>query len=210
MKLYYFPLAPNPTKVRLYLAEKSLAGASLSIEPILVNLREGEQKSPAHLERNPLGKLPVLEIDEGDYLSESLPIILFLEEHCPNPPMVGTTPGERAHTLTIERIAELGVLFPMARIVHATDSPLGLPPNPAVAEHSRAALPAGLQLLNDRLADGRPFLMGEQPTVADCTLAAGLQFGRFGKIEVDPSYTHLRRWNDHYRERPAAQEVLVL
>ena len=210
MKLYFFPLAPNPTKVRLYLAEKDLDGAPLTIEPILVNLREGEQKSPSHLERNPLGKLPVLEIEEGEYLTESLPIILFLEEHCPTPPMIGTTPRERADTLNVERIAELGVLFPMARIVHATDSPLGLPPNPGVAEHFRAALPAGLQLLDDRLADGRPFLMGEQPTVADCTLAAGLQFGRFGKIGVDPTYTHLCRWNDHYRERPSAREVLVL
>lgn len=210
MKLYYFPLAPNPTKVRLYLAEKSLAGASLSVELIRVDLRAGEQNSPEHLERNPLGKLPVLEIEEGHYLTESLPMILFLEEHCPDPPMIGATPRERADTLNVERIAELGVLFPMARIVHATDSPLGLPPNPAVAEHFRSALPAGLQLLNERLADGRPFLMGERPTVADCTLAAGLQFGRFGKVEVDANYTHLRRWNDRYRERSTAREVLVL
>ena len=71
----------------------------------------------------------------------------------------------------------------------------------------------GYQLIkytNERLADGRPFLMGERPTVADCTLAAGLQFGRFGKVEVDANYTHLHRWNDRYRERPSAREVLVV
>lgn len=210
MKLYYFPVAPNPTKVRLYLAEKGVAGGDLAVEQVLVDLRESEQKSPQHLERNPLGKLPVLEIEDGVYLTESLPMILYLEELHPQPPLVGVTPRERADVLTVERIAEQGILFPIARMIHATNSPLGLPPNPAVAEHFRDALPAGLQVLNDLLADGRPFLAGERPTVADCTLAAGLQFGRWGKLEIDPQFAHLHRWDAAYRERPSAKEVLVL
>ena len=61
MKFYFFPVAPNPTKVRLYLAEKKEAGCAIDLEPVVVNLREGEQKSEEHLRRDPLGRLPVLE-----------------------------------------------------------------------------------------------------------------------------------------------------
>ncbi len=210
MKLFMFPVAPNPTKVRLYLAEKKLAGVDLGVEQVMVDFREKQQKSPEHLARNPQGKLPVLAVEDGVYLTESLPIILFLEELHPDPPMIGCTSLERAQTLSVERLAEQGVLYCMARIVHATSSPLGLPPNPQVAEHFRAALPEALQLLDDRLSDGRPFLMGDRPTVADCTLEAGLQFGRMGKIALDPSYEHLSRWNEAFRTRPSSKEVLVL
>jgi glutathione S-transferase len=209
MKLYIFPIAPNPTKVRLYLAEKKLAGAAIDVEQVTVDLGEGEQKAPEHLKRNPFGRLPVLEVEEGVHLTESLPMILLLEELHPEPPMIGTTPLERAQTLNTERIAEQGVLLPMACIVHATQSPLGRPPSPEVAQHFREGLPSAFEVLDDQLSDGRAFLMGDTPTVADCTLAAGLQFGRLGKLEIDVEYRHLCRWNAAYRERPSAKEVLV-
>ncbi len=210
MKLFVFPVAPNPTKVRLYLAEKRLAGGRVDVEEVTVDLRKGEQKAPAHLARDPLGKLPVLEVEDGVHLTESLPIILYLEDLVPAPAMIGATPLERAQTLNTERIAEQGILYPMARFVHATKSPLGLPPNPPVAEAFAQGLPTTFALLDARLADGRPFLMGDRPTVADCTLAAGLQFGRMGGLDVDAEYAHLRRWNDAYRAREPAQQVLVL
>ena len=96
MKLYFFIVAPNPTRVRLYLAEKEAAGHSIPHEQVLVNLLEGEQKSPEHLARNPLGKLPVLELDDGSFLTESASIIEFLEEIHPKPPMIGTHAPDRA------------------------------------------------------------------------------------------------------------------
>ncbi len=65
MKLYFFPFAPNPTKVRLYIAEKRERGAAIELEEVLVNLVEGEQNGPEHLARNPRGALPVLELDSG-------------------------------------------------------------------------------------------------------------------------------------------------
>ncbi len=210
MKLYMFPVAPNPTKVRLYLAEKKHAGRELPVEEVVVDLREGEQRSPEHLARNPFGRLPVLELDDGTCLIESLPMISYLEELHPEPPLIGATALERAQTLTIERIADTGVLLPIARIVHATDSPLGLPPNPELAAVFRESLVRPCQVLNDRLSDGRPFLMGDHVTVADCTLAAGLQMGRFKNVEPDPTLDHLARWNATYRQRDAAKEVLLV
>lgn len=210
MKLYVFPIAPNPTKLRLYLAEKAAGGAKLELEEILVDLREGEQRKPDHLSRNPRGKLPVLELAEGEYLTESLAIIEFLEELHPEPPMIGSDALERARVRELERVAELGVLGPVAWTIHATNSPLGLPPIPEVAEWARGILPANLALLDERLSDGRPFLAGARPSIADCTLQAAFQFARFGKVEIDPRYTQLVRWDRSYRERPCVQDVLSL
>lgn len=210
MKLYVFPVAPNPTRLRLYVAEKREGGARFDLEEATVNLREQEQKAADHLKRNRLGKLPVLEIEEGVYLTESLAIIEYLEELVPEPPMIGATPLERARTRELERIIEIGVLRPIAEVVHATESPLGLPPNPVIEEYFRAQLPNALGILEDRLADGRPLLMGEHPTIADCSLAAALQFGRMGKIEIDPSFENITRWDAAFRERSSARQVLLL
>jgi len=195
VKLYYFPVAPNPTKVRVYLAEKGLEVASQR-----VSIPEGEQREPEHLARNPLGNLPVLELDDGSFLTESLAIIEYFEELHPDPPMIGRTPEERARTRSIERVAELGVLAGVARIVHATRSPLGLPPLPEVADHARATLPGPLGLLDGRLAL-HPFVAGEAPTVADCTLFAGLNFGRFFGVEVAPDYPNVAAWLERFEAR---------
>jgi glutathione S-transferase len=208
MKLYVFPIAPNPTRVRLYLAEKRAAGARVEIEEVIVNLREGQQRAPEHLARNPFGTLPVLELADGSHLTESLVILQYLEELVPDPPLLGVGPLERARVRELERIAELGVLLPTARIVHATKSPLGWPPNPGVAEFYRARLPKALAVLEQRLSDGRPFVAGARPTLADCTLAAALQFGRFGGVALDPRFEALARWDLAYRARPPAQAVL--
>src|SRR4029077_18883577 len=91
MKIYDFVGAPNPKKLRLYLAEK---GITISTEP--VNIVTGENRTPEFLKRNPLGGLPVLELDDGSYLTESLAIMEYFEELHPNPPMIGGTPLERA------------------------------------------------------------------------------------------------------------------
>ncbi len=210
MKLYAFPVAPNPTKVRLYLAEKEAGGAQIELAEVLVNLRKGEQKTPEHLSRNPLGRIPVLELDDGTQLIESLAIIEYLEERYPVPPMIGSDAPERARVRALERIADLGVLIPVARIVHTTNSPLGLPPVPEVAAHFRALLPQALGFLDERLGDGCPFVAGRRPTVADCTLQAALQFARFGKVGIDPAFANLARWDRAFRERPSAQAVLTL
>jgi glutathione S-transferase len=210
MKLHAFPIAPNPTKVRLYLAEKAAAGVKIESTEVMVDLREGEQKRTEHLSRNPFGRLPVLELDDGTHLIESLAIIEYLEERHPDPPMIGRDALERARVRELERIAELGVLVPVARIIHSTNSPLGLPPVPEMAAYFRRALPDALRVLDDRLADGRSFVAGERPTIADCTLQAAFQFARFGNVEIDPAVSNVIRWDREYRERPCVQSVLSL
>lgn len=209
MKLYVFVVAPNPTRLRLYLAEKAEAGTTIPVTQVMVDLPKGEQRLPEHLARNPLGRLPVLELGDGSFLTESLAIIEYFEELWPEPPMIGTDPRGRARVRELERIAETGVLQPVGRIVHATNSPLGLPPSPEVAEQARQALPGPLGVLESALSDGRAFLAGERPTIADCTLQAAFQFARFRKVEIDPAFEQLARWDRAYRERAPAKAVLI-
>jgi glutathione S-transferase len=207
MKLYFFPVAPNPTRVLLYLSLKEAGGAKIPLERVQINPR-GEQNSAEHLARNPFGRLPVLELDDGTHLTESRAIIGYLEERFPEPDLIGATSEERAHVAEMERIAELGVLYPIARIVHATKSPFGLTPNPPVAEFYQPRLTKTLEVLEHWMGDGRSFIAGNRPTIADCTMQAGLQFGRLAGVQLEASFERLTTWDRSFRERAEVAEML--
>ena len=208
MKLYMVPLAPNPTKVMLYIAEREALGASLGIEQIVVNTLKGRHREPEHLARNPFGTLPVLELDDGGYLIESLAIMEYLEERFPQGALMGTGPEQRARARDLERVVELRIAIPMGGYVHAKKSPLGLPPDPVLAQSIEDKLQAPLNHLESLLADGRPLMMGERPSVADCTLQAAFQFLRFIQADLIGDRPRLRAWDERYRQRPAAKAVL--
>jgi len=209
MKLFIVPAAPNPTKVMLYIAERETAGTVLPIDQVVVNTLKGRHREPEHLARNPFGTLPVLEMEDGRYLVESLSIIRYLEAKYPNQNMLGALDEESAALAwELERIVELRVSTLLARYVHAKNSPLGLPPNPTVAAEIEAALPAALDYLESLMDDGRTYLAGNMVTPADCTLQAGCQFVRFGKLEVLGKRPGLQAWDARYRAREAAQSVL--
>ncbi len=208
MKLYMVPLAPNPTKVMLYIAEREALGASLGIEQIVVNTLKGRHREPEHLARNPFGTLPVLELDDGGYLIESLAIMEYLEERFPQGALMGADPEQRARARDLERVVELRIAIPMGGYVHAKKSPLGLPPDPVLAQSIEDKLQAPLNHLESLLADGRPLLMGERPSIADCTLQAALQFLRFIEADLIGDRPRLRAWDERYRQRPAAKAVL--
>jgi glutathione S-transferase len=210
MKLHVFPPAPNGAKVRLYLAEKAEAGCPIALEEVSVNLIEGEQRRPEFLAMNPMGAIPVLELDDGRCIHESLAIIEYFEDLHPEPSLWGPDPESRADARQIERIADLEGLIPIGREVHSTNSPLGLPPNPPVAEHYRKRWQRGLGHLERLMADGRPFLAGDRVTVADCTLQAALQFGRFGKIDALAGLPRLSAWCDAFRQRKTTEGVIFL
>ena len=208
MKLYMVPAAPNPTKVMLYVAEREALGTNMNIEQIVVNTLKGRQKEPEHLARNPFGALPVLEKDDGTYLIESLTIIEYLEEVFSEGALLGVDAESRAFARQLERIVELKVFAPMGQYVHATNSPLGLPPDEKLAKDIEGSIPAVFGFLEAMLSDGRECLLGERVSVADCTLQAGFQFARFGKADLLGDYPNLRDWDERYRARPAAQSVL--
>jgi len=208
MKLYMVPLAPNPTKVMLYIAERAERGLDMGIEQIVVNTVKGRHKEPAHLARNPFGTVPTLELDDGSYLVESLAIIHYLEALFPEGALVAGTPQQRAQALDVERIVDLRIGGPMGTYGHATNSPLGRPPNPEAAAAAKAALQIPLDYLERMLGDGRPLLLGEDVSIADCTLQSSLQFMRYVHEDLFGDRPLLRAWDARYRARPAALKVL--
>ena len=116
MKLYCFPVAPNPTKVRLFLAEKAAAGRPLNVEEVTVSLPEGEQNAAEHAARNPFKRLPVLELDDGSYILESLAMIEYLDELFPEPSLIGRTARERdCRLLTLRALRSVRELSPSRR-----------------------------------------------------------------------------------------------
>ncbi len=210
MKLYTQRVAPNPTKLDLYLAEKAALGQQIPLERISVNLMKGEQRSPSMQAKNPLSRVPFLELDDGSILPESLAIIEYFEERWPQPSLIGTTPEKRAHVRALERSIDFDILYSVALIVHATNSPAGYPKNPGVADWYTASMKTPLAVLNMLLSDDRPFVAGPAPTIADCSLAAALQFARFGKLEILTPYEHIGAWDKNYRQREAVRTVFVM
>jgi len=208
MKLYMVPLAPNPTKVMLYIAERAELGVDMGIEQVVVNTVKGRHKEPAHLARNPFGTVPTLELDDGGHLVESLAIIEYLEDRFPEDGLLGGGAEERGKARDLERIIDLKVASAMGQYGHAKNSPLGRPPNPELAASMERSLQLPLDYLESLLTDGRPLLLGERASVADCTLQASLQFMRYVEADLFGERQRLRDWDERYRARPAAQKVL--
>lgn len=210
MKLHMFPFAPNAAKVRLYLAEKAEAGGAIEIEEVSVNLIEAEHKTLEFLAMNPLGTVPVLELEDGRALHESLAIIDYLEELHPEPSMWGKSAYERSYARQIERIADVGGLISIAREIHSTNSPIGFPANVDVAAHYRSHWEKARDFFESTLADGRSFLAGDAVTVADCTLQGVFQFARVMKLDILTDAPRLAEWSNCFRERPAAKATILL
>lgn len=208
MKLYTVPVAPNPTKVMLYLAERAKAGTALPVEQKIVNTLKGRQREPEHLARNPFGTLPVLELDDGSYLRESLAIIDYLESRYTDGALAPSDAETRAKARDLERIIELKIANPLAIYVHYKKSPLGLPPDPQQAAAIEAQIQAPLDFVEETLGDGRELIAGDSVSTADLTLASHLQFVRFIDVDVIGERPNLRAWDTRYRARPAAQSVL--
>lgn len=201
MKVYDFVGAPNPKKLRVYLAEKGLTIPTQS-----VNIITGDNRTPEFLSKNPLGGLPVLELDDGTYLTESLAIMEYFEELHPNPPMIGTSPLERAHVRSLERIAELGVLIRVGTFFQNTSPFMAgrLKQSADAAETARSQLAAALKVLDAKIGT-RPFVAGERPTIADCTLFAALEFAEFAQVPLDAACVNVTRWQAAFKQRPSAQ-----
>jgi glutathione S-transferase len=200
MKLHEFPGAPNPKKVRVYLAEK---GIEVPSQP--VDIITGENRKPEFLKKNPMGGLPVLELDDGSFLPESLAIIEYFEELHPHPPMIGTTPLERARVRALERLIELSILGRIAAIFQNTHPLFAsrMKQSPDAAESARSALAANLKVLDEKIGSNA-FVAGDEPTIADCTLFAALAFAEFGQIPIDPGLKNVHRWYESFKKRPSA------
>ena len=200
MKLYDSTIAPNPRRVRIFLAEK---GIEVPLES--VDLRAGVNRQPDFLKKNPMGGLPVLELDDGSCIAESLVICEYFEDKKPDPPLLGRTAEERANTRMWERRMELEVMIPMlSAFRHSSPFFQGrITQVPEMVEPSRAAARKRLAWL-DELLGTRPFVAGDQFSVADITLFVTLDFGGLVGEKYDESLTNLKALHEKVKARPSA------
>ena len=201
MKLYDTPLAPNPRRVRWFMAEKGIE----DIEIVPLNLMAGQQRDPAYVAKAGLPNLPMLELDDGTCITESLAICRYLETLYPEPNLFGRTAIETAVIEMWTRRAEMLVATPiMVAVRHLNPRMAALEAQvPAVGEHSLAGGLKALNVLDRQLAD-QEWLAADRLTIADIVAFASLDFGRMIKLKIPEGLTHVIRWMDAMRTRPAA------
>ncbi len=201
MKMYGFAFAPNPRKLLTYMREKNL-----DFEYVEVDLPGGEHRQDWFRQKNPMASLPVLELDDGTCMAESLAIIEYLEETNPDPPMIGTNPLERYHAREMERLCESSILARVGRVFRNTN-PIFAGPNqiPKLAEVAREELPGVLRIV-DAMIGSNEFAAGPRPTIADCTLFASLKLAQIGGVEIDSGAENIARWWQSFQSRPSAAD----
>jgi glutathione S-transferase len=201
MKLYDNPYAPNPRRVRVFLAEKGI-----EVPRVAVDILKGEQRSPQFTALNPRQAVPVLELDDGTVIAESIAICRYFEELKPEPPLFGTSTLERARVEMWQRRIELGLMAAVGncfRHSHPLMASVEVPQIAAWAEANRARALKFLPTLEQQLAD-RPFVCGESFTIADITGLVALDFMKFAGIPLPDDSAHVRRWHEKLAARPSA------
>jgi glutathione S-transferase len=202
MKLYDFARAPNPRRVRIFLAEK---GVSIPTEQVdIVSLA---QRSPEFSAINPLQRVPVLVLDDGTVISESIAICRYVEGWRPEPPLFGRGAKEAALVEMWNRRLELNLLASVAAVFRHLHPAMKEMEQPQVAEWGEANKPKVLEFLAifDRALKDQLYIAGDHFTVADITGLVAVDFLKPAKLAVPEEMTHLRRWHAHVSERPSAR-----
>ena len=200
MKFYDYAAAPSPRRVRIFLAEK---GIEVPYEQ--VDIVTAANRAPEFRRKNPLGTLPVLELDDGTCIAESVAICRYFEEIHPQPPLMGTDARDRALVEMWQRRMELEIFVPITQVFRNLHPFFAgrIPQVPEWGEVNRTAAEARLAWLDSVLAE-REFIAGDRYTIADITALCGIDFGRVSKIRLQPEHTNLARWHAAVSARPSA------
>jgi glutathione S-transferase len=201
MKIYDSQTAPNPRRVRIFLAEKGIA-----VPYEQVDIVKADNRSAEFRRKNPLGTLPVLELDDGSCIAESVAICRYFEETHPRPPLMGTEARDRALVEMWQRRIEFELFIPITQVFRNLH-PFFAGRIPQVAEWgevNRTTAEARMAWLDTVLAE-REFIAGDRYTIADITALCGIDFGRVSKIRIDPAHAHLARWHAAVSARPSAK-----
>jgi glutathione S-transferase len=201
MKLYDSARAPNPRRVRIFLAEK---GVSVPTEQVdLVTL---QQKAPDFSGINPLQRVPALVLDDGTIITESLAICRYFEILHPDPPLFGRDGLEPVLVEMWQRRVEFNLFLPISHVfrhTHPAMKEMEVPQVPAWAEANRPRVQEFLPVLEAQL--GRhPFVAGDRFSVADITALVSVDFMKPAKLAVQPEFKNLLRWYADVSARPSA------
>lgn len=204
MKLYISTFAPNPRRVTMFIAEKGVAG----IETVALDLNAGEHRSAEFLAKNPMGRVPALELDDGRTLAETRAICTYLEGLYPEPNLMGVNAEERAFIEMADRRAELYLFLEVANCVRHTHPGLAVLEWPQFADYGAVQgerMRASARRLDAALAQ-QDFVAGTRFSIADITAFCALEFAR-GLLKFRPGaegMPHLQAWRDRIAARPSA------
>lgn len=203
---FYDSLGPNPRFVRIIMLEK---GIEIATEQ--VDIMGGENRQEGHLARNPMGQMPCLELDSGEFISEVTAIAEYLEEIHPSPAVLGTTPEERAEARMWTRRIDLNIVEPMVGGFRYAEG-LGMFKDrfrtiPEAADGLKALAQDNLANLDAALA-GQDFVCGGRYTAADALLYAFLDFGSGVGQPLNPDFANLGKWFTEIGARPSAEASL--
>jgi len=202
MKLYDGGRAPNPRRVRIYLAEK---GITVPLEQ--VDLGALQQKSPAFTAVNPVQRVPALQLDDGTIIAESIAICRYFEGLHPEPPMFGQGAKDAAMVEMWQRRVELHLLMPISHVFrngHPAMEKMEVPQIPAWAEANKPRVMDFLHLLDRELKDRR-YVAGDRYTVADITGLVSVDFLKPAKLAVPDELGNVKRWLAEVSARPSAK-----
>ncbi|MCB1520549.1 MAG: glutathione S-transferase [Hyphomicrobiaceae bacterium] len=201
MKIIETNGAPNPRRVRIFMAEK---GADVVYEDI--DLMVGALKTAEFSALNPFQRVPVLVLDDGTILTETVAICRYVEEIQPEPPLFGTGALERARVEMWQRRVELNFLLPVAQVfrhLHPKMAHLEVPQVPDWGEANRGRALSALTIIDDALGQSR-YVAGDTFSIADITLLVAVEFMKPARITRPAELSHLARWYDEVRARPSA------
>lgn len=211
MKIHDVPGFPNPLRVRIALAEKGLTD---QVQFVKVDLPGGEHKEAAFLAKNPSGTVPLLELDDGVYISECTAITEYVDHLDGKPVLTGATPRERASIHMMQKRAEAELIDAVADYFHYATPGLGA----AIEDGKKATWTgrdafgrkqgeravAGMRYFDGVLRE-QPYVAGDAFSMADITVLGGLVFAGFAKIDVPEDCTALSAWRAKVEARPSVK-----
>ncbi len=201
MKLYDGGRAPNPRRVRIFLAEK---GIKIPIEQ--VDIARLQHRTDAYTAINPMQRVPALMLDDGTAIAESIAICRYFEALDPEPPLFGRGTLESALVEMWNRRVEFHLFLPVASVfqhLHPFMKVLVDPQVPAWGEANKPRVAAFLRFLDSEL-ENRTYVAGEDFTVADITALVAVDFMKVSKLAVPEGLANLQRWHEAVSARPSA------
>lgn len=201
MKILQTKTAPNPRRVRIFLAEKGIEVPYEELDIVK------ELKTPEFTRLNPFQRVPVLVLDDGSAISETIAICRYFEETKPEPALFGKGAKQRALVEMWGRRVEIGLLACIAaafRHLHPAAAQLEVPQVAAWGEANKPRAQDAMRILDRELANHR-FIAGDEYTVADITALVAMDFARPARVERPPGLENLGRWHTEVSARPSAK-----
>ncbi|MFA0810768.1 glutathione S-transferase family protein [Microbulbifer epialgicus] len=198
MKIYEFAGAPNCRRVRMYLAEKGI-----DVELVPVDITKGENLTQEFRTKDVNKKVPVLELDDGTHIAESVAIQRYFEELHPEPPLFGRDAKEKAQVEMWSRRADFNLMFAVGMCFQHVSGFFKDRMNvyPEFGEESGRRAIEFMSVLNDHLSD-HEYLVGDYFSVADIGMICSLDFGKVQNLRPDAEkHPHLIRWREQLKKR---------